>query len=184
MPLLNSMLKRPYTIKPWDPAWAEMFFPIKKDIEKNFKEQDIVAIEHVGSTAMPGMTSKGVIDVCFVVKEMKPFIEEKEKMGNLGYKCEDGYIGPNTIFIYKEKEDLEKVINIHIITPDNPEIDKFITERDYFLAHPERIKLYNELKSKLYTQFPDDYPAYRAGKADFLKQTLALAKEWKAKQNQ
>lgn len=181
MPLLNKMLKRPYEMKPYNSSWPEMFLPIKKDIEESFGSKAL-QIEHVGSTAMPGMSSKGVIDVCVVVETMIPFLEEKEQMTKLGYVCEDGYIGPDTIFIYKEKENLEKVINIHVIAKGDPEIDKFILERDYFLAHPERIEMYNKLKADLYKQFPDDYPAYRAGKAPFLKETLELAKAWNQNQ--
>lgn len=177
MPLLNPMLKRPYKIKPYNPEWPNMFLNIKRDIEKIFKDKALL-VEHVGSTAMPGMSSKGVIDVCVVVEKMEAFLEEKNKMIKLGYKCEDGYIKPNTVFIYKEKEDLEKIINIHVLEKGDSEIDKFILERDYFLAHPERIRMYNELKLKLSKEFPEDYPSYRAGKAPFLKETLELAKAW------
>ncbi len=166
------MLKRPYEIKPYDLLWPTMFLSIKKDIHNSFGDKAL-QIEHMGSTSMPSMSSKGVIDVCVVVETMLPFLEEKEQMTKQVYLCEDEYIRPNTIFIYKEKENLEKVINIHVIALGNPEIDKFILERDYFLLHPERINMYNELKARLYKQFPDDYPAYRAGKAPFLKETLA-----------
>ncbi len=181
--VLDKMLKRPYKIEPYNPQWPIKFAQIKEDLMQSFGDKALL-IEHVGSTAMPGMSSKGVIDVCVVVDHMEPFEKEKAAMVARGYLYGDDYFTPNSILIYKEKPDLEKEINIHVLVQGDPDIDKFIVGRDYFLAHPERIQMYKELKEKLSKEFPDDYPSYRAGKQDFLKETLALAQKWKLEQNQ
>lgn len=178
---LDKMLKRPYSIESYDPEWPIKFQLIRQDIVDSFKAKAL-AIEHVGSTSIPGMSAKPVIDVCVIVDHFEEFVGEKEVMNTKGYKYEVGYIAPDTIFFYKTKEDEEKVVNIHLCVVGSYEIEKFIEGRDYFLAHPERVKMYKELKEKLNAQFPDDYPAYRAGKQAFLVETKELAHKWKLNQ--
>jgi GrpB-like predicted nucleotidyltransferase (UPF0157 family) len=180
---LDAMLKRPYSIEPYNPDWVIRFESIRKDIVDSFGDKAVL-VEHVGSTAIPGMSAKAVIDVCVLVNHFEDFSKEKELMIEKGYSYEVGYIGPETILFYKEKPDKEKTINIHICLPGTYNAEKFIECTRYLKAHPDRVTMYNELKTKLNAQFPDDYPAYRAGKQDFLKETLELAREEKLEQNQ
>lgn len=180
---LDKMLKRPYVIEPHSPEWKNRFEQICKDIHDSFREKAL-QIEHVGSTSIPGMSAKAVIDVCVVIDHIESFEKEKEAMVSRGYSWEDGYIGPDTILFYQAEEDNEKKINIHVCVKGSYEIEKFIYTSDYLRAHPERVQMYNELKEKLYKEFPEDYPSYRAGKQDFLKETLELARKWKLEQNQ
>jgi GrpB-like predicted nucleotidyltransferase (UPF0157 family) len=178
---LDKMLKRPYSIDPYNPEWPIQFQIIKKDLEESFGDKAL-SIDHVGSTSIPGMCAKPVIDVCVVIDHYEEFPTEKEKMTERGYRYEDGYIAPDTILFYKAKEDDEKTINIHVCVKGSYDVEKFLEGRDYFLAHPERVKMYKELKEKLNKEFPNDYPSYRAGKQAFLKETKDLAHEWKSKQ--
>lgn len=62
-------------------------------------------IEHIGSTSVPGMKAKPLIDILVVVQRMEPFTSEREEMTRLGYKSKDNYIQPDSILFYKEDED-------------------------------------------------------------------------------
>jgi GrpB-like predicted nucleotidyltransferase (UPF0157 family) len=174
------MQKRPYYIEPYNSDWALQYIQIEKDLKQSFGDKPL-SIEHTGSTSIPGMSAKSLIDVLVVVEKMQPFTEEKESMAGLGYKYKDNYINPDTIMFYKEKEDLQKTINIHVVEDGSFDEQKFHLVTNYLKKHPERAQMYMELKKKLNEQFPDDYPAYRAGKADFLEETKRLAIEEKAK---
>ena len=178
---LDKMLKRSYKIEPYNPEWPLKFEKIKQDIVESLGEKALL-VEHVGSTAMPGMSSKGVIDVCVVIGHIEPFIEEKEQMFIRGYKYEDNYFTPDSVLFYKAKLDEEKEVNIHVLVRGDGDIDKFIGMRDYMRAHPDQITQYNELKERLHKEFPGDYPSYRAGKNDFLQEIKRLAHEWKLQQ--
>ncbi len=174
----DAMRKRPYSIQEYNPEWPIKFKSIKKFLEEVFKEKAI-QIEHIGSTSIPGMKAKPVIDVAVLVNDIEPFTEERKLMEEAGYKSIDNYIGPNTLIFYKEDEAQRKSENIHVWPKDHPKADRTILMRDYFRTHPEHAKRYAELKEKLTLEHPDDYPAYRAGKDNFLEEIATLSNEWR-----
>ena len=168
------MLKRPYRIEPYNPEWRTKYERIQNDITESFGNKALM-IQHVGSTSIPGMSAKAVIDVLVTIAHIEPFIHEKEEMVRRGYKWEDEYINPNTILFYQAKEDEEKLVNIHVVEKGSFDEEKLLLTTNYLKAHPERVQMYKDLKASLYKQYPDDYPAYRAGKQDFLKETQQFA---------
>jgi len=174
--MLDKMQKRPYSLEDPSDYWSNKFNEVKKILESVFGDKAL-AIEHVGSTSL-GIKAKPLLDILLIVKDIKDIFNEKEKMKDFGYLWEDDYIEPNTTFIYKLQDD-KKVENIHICPKGHFKIDQFLFIRDYFLAHPEKLKEYEDLKVKLNEDFPDDYPSYREGKDQFLKDVQKLAEEWK-----
>jgi len=76
---LDKMQKRPYYIESYNPDWALQYSQIEKDIKQSFGDKPL-SIEHTGSTSIPGMSAKPLIDVLVVVEKMEPFMQEKESM--------------------------------------------------------------------------------------------------------
>ncbi len=173
----DKMLKRPYKIEPYNPDWVLEFEKIKEDVEISFGSKAL-AIEHVGSTSVPGMSAKHCIDVLVVVKDFDGFAEEKSKMVELGYAWEDEYINPHTVLFFKERADKSKTVNIHVCPQGSFDEEQFLVGRDYLRAHPERAQMYSNLKAELSAKYPSDYPAYRDAKQPFLAETKALALVW------
>ncbi len=173
----DKNLKRKYTLSEYDPEWTQRFLAIKELLSVVFSEQAI-SIEHVGSTAVPDMTAKPIIDVLITVKAMEPFTHQKELMTDAGYEWGENYIAPNTVFFFKTKADGEKVENIHICGVGSPKTRQFLVMRDYLRTHPEKVKEYSDLKKKNTALYPDNYPAYREAKAPFLEKLEAEAYEW------
>lgn len=169
--------KRPYSIEPYDPNWVVKFNEIKKVLTGIFGEKALT-IEHIGSTSIPGMSAKPLVDVLIIVENMEPYLHEKELMEQAGYQWAENYIGPNTIVFWKSDADERKTENIHVCVKNSPKANQFINTRDYVRAHPDRAQAYSELKKRLKEQFPNDYPAYRAGKQAFLDETERLTREW------
>lgn len=176
--MLDKMQKRPYSLEEPSDYWTNKFKEVKRVIESIFGEK-AVAIEHVGSTSL-GIKAKPLLDILVIVKDIKDIFKEKEKMKEFGYLWEDNYIAPDTSFIYKLDGE-RKIENIHVCEPEHLKVDYFLLKRDYFLAHPEKLKEYESLKADLNRKYPGDYPAYRAGKEDFLENIHKLAKEWRDK---
>jgi len=165
--------KREYSIEEYNLEWPKKFEEIKKTLEEVFGNKAL-SIEHIGSTSILGMKAKPLIDVLVTIEKIEPFISEKEKMIGLGYEWGENYIEPNSLIFYKTEGD-RKTENIHVCIKDSFKAKQFIITRDYLRTHPERIKMYVDLKERLKKQFPNDYPAYRAGKQDFLIETERLA---------
>jgi len=174
---LDKMQKRTYSVEPYNPIWVSKFGEIKAMLQKVFASKAL-SIEHIGSTSIPHMSAKPVIDVLVVVSRMEPFVKEKEEMGRYGYQSADNYIAPDTVIFFKTEMGDRKIENIHICVKDSPKAVQFITTRDFLRAHPERAKQYSDLKEKLNKKFPDDYPAYRKAKQSFLGETERLTQKW------
>lgn len=170
------MQKRPYSLEEPGEHWVNKFNEVKNILESVFRDK-IISIDHVGSTSY-GVKAKPLLDILVVVKDINDILTEKEKMTEFGYLWQDEYIDPDTSFIYKLDGE-RKIENIHVVPSGHFKIDYFLLEKEYFLAHPNALKEYENLKINLNKQFPDDYPAYRAGKNDFLQNILKLAKEWR-----
>ncbi len=166
---------RSYSIEPYNPGWVLEFEKIKDFLRRVFGDK-AVAIEHVGSTAIPGIKSKPLIDVLVVVLKMEPFEKEKEAMIEAGYEWGADYIAPNTLIFV---DAARKTQNIHVCEENSPKARQFLESRDFLRTHPEWAEKYSVVKEKLYSQFPDDYIAYRKGKQDFFRELEAQIEAWK-----
>ncbi len=165
---LDKNIKRKYSISEYDPNWVNQFNSIKDFLSEVF-ENKAIRIEHIGSTSIPGMKAKPLIDVLVVVDKMEDFFEQKNKMVQAGYEWGVDYIGPNTLLFFKLGPNGEKLENIHVCEKDAPKTRQFLVMRDFFSAHPEKAKEYSHLKEANSKVYPEDYPAYRAAKAPFLE---------------
>jgi len=173
--------QRPYSIEPYSPEWPALFSTIRDKVKSVFGPK-ASTIEHVGSTAVPGMHAKRCIDVMVIVSDIHDLVSEGAAMQQLGYERKDNYINPDTIMFDKADVDGRKVENIHVCLPGSFNEHQFLVGRDYLRTHPERAQMYNELKAELNKKYPDDYISYRNAKQDFLKETKRLAEEWARQQ--
>lgn len=164
-----------YTVEHYNPDWPIEFEKVKAFLRTVFLDKTI-SIEHVGSTSVPGMRAKPLIDVLIVVDQISPFESEKEKMIQAGYEWRENSVEPNSLLFYKT-HDGHKTENIHICVNGSDKTKQFIKMRDYLRTHPEKAKEYGDLKEKLKAQFPEDYIAYREGKDSFLRNVEKLSRE-------
>ena len=93
---LDKNIKRKYSLSEYDPNWVNKFNSIKVFLSDVFKNKAL-KIEHIGSTSIPGMRAKPLIDIVLVVSKMEDFNTEKEQMIKAGYEWGENYIAPNTL---------------------------------------------------------------------------------------
>lgn len=174
---LDKNIKRKYLFSEYDPNWVTKFKSIKNFLSEVFGDKAL-QIEHVGSTSIPGMKAKPLIDALIVVKDVKDLPQETLKMVDAGYEWGENYIAPNTLIFFKLGADGEKLENIHVCEQNVPKAKQFLVMRDFFRTFPEKAKAYSELKEMNSQKYPDDYPAYRAAKKPFLDEMEKEAYEW------
>ncbi len=174
---LDKNIKRKYFLENYDPIWIDKFNAIKLFLESVFKDKAI-KIEHIGSTSIPGMKAKPLIDILVVVEKIEDFAEQKEKMTSAGYEYGENYIAPNTLIFYKMVKDGSKTENIHICESGSLKEKQFLIMRDFFRTFPEKAKEYSDLKEINFSLHPDDYPTYREAKSSFLQRMEQEAYEW------
>jgi GrpB-like predicted nucleotidyltransferase (UPF0157 family) len=174
---LDKNIKRKYSFLPYDPNWVTKFESIKETLTPIFGDKAI-QIEHMGSTSIPGMMAKPLIDILIIVKNVHDLSEQIEKMTETGYECGENYIAPNTLIFFKLGPDGEKLENIHVCEADSFKAKQFLTMRNFLRAFPEKAKTYSDLKAMNFNKYPEDYPAYRSAKKPFLDQIEKEAYEW------
>ncbi len=82
---LDKNIKRKYYLQNYDPNWIKKFDEIKLFLQSVFGDKAL-KIEHVGSTSIPNMKAKPIIDILVVVEKMEEFLEQREKMISAGYE--------------------------------------------------------------------------------------------------
>jgi len=154
-----------------DPGWKDLF---QREKVLLFKSLDPLArsIEHVGSTAIPGIRSKPVIDILVTVDSVR--LEDVEAaLGKLGYIHVP--IGdPERLFFRKG---MPRTHHVHVVRHGGEEHAKHILFRDRLIAHPEEAAAYGRLKEDLALRFREDRQAYSDGKDEFIAMILDRAKD-------
>lgn len=160
--------------------WKDYYISEKKVLEKNIGRNNILRMNHIGSTAIPNLLAKPTIDILIEIKneaDTQLLIENMEKGGYI-YSPQPKKPAPHMMFMkgYTSEGFEEKVFHVHIRYAG--EWDE-IYFRDYLLSHPETVKEYGELKLRLKEDFEHDRDAYTHAKTDFIRRILNLAKSKK-----
>lgn len=161
----------------YNPAWPQMFEQEVAAIQKILGE-NCIAIHHIGSTAVPGLAAKPIIDIMPVVKSLTDVDEVSKELEKIGYEYmgEFGITGRR----YLRKGGDERTHQIHVFKESNTQdIQRHLAVRDYLRCHPEAAYEYGELKLKLAREFPYDIDGYCDGKEEFVKELELQALEWK-----
>ena len=164
---------------PYQPAWAELF---KQEAEalRNALGDHVVRVEHVGSTAVPGLAAKPIIDIAVAIESFEGAAACVGRMEQIGYEHKGEHGIPRRRFFVKRDPDTTH--HVHMNEPGSRDWENLILFRDYLLEHPAAAEEYAALKLKLARRFPHDILGYRAGKADFITAAIQEAKKWGAEQ--
>ena len=153
-------------------------FTYSKDWKKKFDEEvkilqqifglEIQMIHHIGSTSVDSLSSKPIIDMMPVVRDISKIDEYNKAMIAIGYepKGENGLPGRR----YFQKGGDNRTHHVHMYEVGNPEIERHLAFRDFLSVHPDIAKKYGELKEALAKKFPYDINAYIDGKEKLAKE--------------
>ncbi|MCY8496316.1 GNAT family N-acetyltransferase [Bacillus atrophaeus] len=168
--------KRKVEVVPYREEWKRMFAKEKIQLER-ILGPEIITISHIGSTSIPGMSAKPVIDILIEVKDIEAINQYNLQMEALGYeaKGENGLKGR----CFFRKGGNKRTHHVHIYENGNREIVRHTLFRDYLIAHPEKAAEYATLKKQLAARYPDDIKQYIEGKNEWIKDTEEKANRWK-----
>jgi GrpB-like predicted nucleotidyltransferase (UPF0157 family) len=150
---------------PYDPGWPDQYAQ-EAGLLSAVLSPEIVATHHMGSTSIPGLKSKPVIDLIIEVKDIEAIDEYNDRMIALSYQPMGEYGIAGRRFFRKEINGV-RTHHVHIYQVGNAEIARHLRFRDYLLAHPEEAQTYSRLKDALALQHPEDIESYVAGKTAF-----------------
>ncbi|MFN8771073.1 MAG: GrpB family protein [Neisseriaceae bacterium] len=162
-------------IEEHNPNWAEMFKIERELILKNSQDY-IEDIQHVGSTAVPGLAAKPTIDICIGVKSLE--IADKYIISSLklmGYDylqfLEEGI--PQRRYLQKLDDTCKHLFHIHIVVKDGVLWNEYINFRDYLIKNPHIAREYEEHKLKLKELYSSNRNLYTEGKAEFINNIIS-----------
>lgn len=151
-------------VQPYDRAWKMAFEDIRQELEMSLGGL-IICIEHVGSTAVEGLSAKPCIDVDVVIKDYTIFAAVVEKLAGIGYFHEgDLGIEGREAFGYTGKDHLMKH-HLYVCPQNSRELHRHITFRVFLRQHPEAAQKYGQVKETAAQLFPENIEGYMAYKA-------------------
>jgi len=161
---------RTIAVEPYDPEWPAAFERIKDWLWPQVSDLAL-DIVHVGSTSVPGLAAKPIIDFAIVMESYDIFPALKARLESLGYRHE-GDRGIPTREVFKGGPSGFMEYHMYVCPQDGPEYCRGLLFRDWLREHDGDRDAYADLKRKNAERYPHDIDAYIEGKSDFVEGIL------------
>ena len=170
--LSNKERFRMLQILSYDETWISLFKAEAEALKLLFAE-NLIAIHHIGSTSIPGLAAKPIIDIMAIVKEIGVVDSLEELLSAQDYQGLGEYGIPGRRFFRKGGQD--RRYHLHVFQQDNPEIKRHLTFRDFMRQHPQLVKEYSQLKQQTAEDAPYDLQGYSSMKDQFIDRINKMA---------
>ncbi len=181
---IQRLVREKVAIVPYDPEWPELFREEKRHLLSCLPNDLIRRIEHFGSTAVPGLSAKPIVDILVEVTDLEatrvriaPLLESQGY--DYFWRPTHGDDGPPFYawFIKRDPQSGVRTHHIHMVEADFAEHWDRLLFRDYLIAQPEVAAEYERLKAQLASASTNDRVAYTQGKTQFIVKTTKQAKQ-------
>lgn len=168
--LVGGIEKRHLELKEYDDRWSNMYLEHQYRIRDALSSTE-VEIEHIGSTSVPGLSAKPIIDIVVTVQDITA---EEDYLGALlGTGYELRVREPGHRMVRTPARD----VHVHILEKGDPAFDDYILLRDHLRANAEDRALYESTKQMLLTQSWDDMNDYAEAKSEVIAAIKARARD-------
>lgn len=160
----------PVIIYPYNPLWP-CLYEKEKEIIKRTAGPCLLSIEHIGSTSVPGLMSKDIIDIIAGVADKTAADECQKLLLSAGYDSVKDLDHPE--WFYRLGKRLSGAYcHLHIVKENSEHQRKHIDFRDWLCNHPEDAKAYEQIKIDLAKKYRNDRLGYTNAKCDFIERIL------------
>jgi GrpB-like predicted nucleotidyltransferase (UPF0157 family)/GNAT superfamily N-acetyltransferase len=166
-------LDEPIRIAPYDPSWPALFSREQTALELAIGEWVSGGIHHVGSTAVPGLEAKPIVDILVGVDDLEASRACFEPLARLDYLYAP-YRSEEMHWFCKPHPS-RRTHHLHLVPVTSRRFADELAFRDRLRKEPETARVYAALKHSLAARFGDDREAYTDGKGDFIRGVLAAA---------
>lgn len=149
-------------------AWVRTFARVHAVLAAT-APASVVAIEHIGSTSVPGLDAKAILDIGIVVRAGTELRSLDGWLTGLGMllRGDANEVRPDRMYGY-ELEPMIRLVNVHVVEEGSEALHRYLAFRDHLRANPADRDAYAALKHALATRHPDDRLAYIDGKTSFI----------------
>jgi GrpB-like predicted nucleotidyltransferase (UPF0157 family) len=165
-------------LQDYDPRWPADFAEEEVRIRAVLPRQLVLGIEHFGSTAIPGLSAKPIIDILIAVSSLAEAQEQAiSPLEAIGYSYWRDNPKVDALFLVKGLPPSAKRRTHHIhMTEKTGELWQRLLFRDYLRLNSEEAQAYGRLKRTLAATYREDREAYTAGKADYIREVMGKAR--------
>ena len=174
---IQEAIREKISIVPFNPEWSNLFQKEAEFLHNKLPKSLVIRIEHFGSTAVPNLAAKPVIDILVEVssleeteKQIVPLLEAQ----GYDYFWRTDSNPPYAWFIKRDSEG-NRTHHIHMVEAKSKLWERLYF-RDYLREFPDEAKRYAELKQTLSEKYPNDRIAYTDGKTKFVLSVTERAK--------
>ncbi len=164
----------PVIIERYDPKWPAKFGAEKRALAPVLSSWLVGPIEHVGSTAVPGLAAKPVIDIMAAIRDLPSARPAIEALRSLSY-CYFDYKA-EVMHWFCKPSDFERTHHLHLVPYESPLWRDRLAFRDALRNDAGIRDEYLDLKVRLASKFRDDREAYTEAKTDFIESVLMRAR--------
>jgi GrpB-like predicted nucleotidyltransferase (UPF0157 family) len=170
----------PVILAAYDPEWPRLAAGHSRRLQA--LGSALVIVHHIGSTSVPGLAAKPIIDLMPVVSDLAEIDRLRERVEALGYGWhgELGIAGRR--YCTLDDQAGARAVQLHIFQVNSPHVERHIALRDYLRAHPEIARAYENEKRRAQSLHPDDSHRYTDEKAAWIRDAEVKALNWYAQQ--
>lgn len=172
-------MTRTINIADYTPDWAEAFSDLSRALEPVLGGL-VLGIEHVGSTSVPGLSAKPIIDIDVIINSPATLLSVVEVLEGVGYQHEGDLGIPGRDAFRREDNTVPRdgsggvwpSHHLYVCTQDSGELRRHLAFRDHLRRDSDAAVRYENLKRDLAERFPDDVDSYVEGKSEFIERIL------------
>jgi GrpB-like predicted nucleotidyltransferase (UPF0157 family) len=163
----------PVQLVSYDPAWPTRFDAERAALTTAIGDWVVGGIHHVGSTSVPGLESKPIIDILVGVRDLEQSRSCFDRLSCLGYLYAP--FRATEMHWFCKPSPSRRTHHLHLVPADSSRFREELAFRDYLRSHRGVARDYGALKRALAKEFRHDREAYTSGKGDFVRTTVARA---------
>lgn len=171
---------RKVEVIPHDSNWREIFVAESKRVADALGN-NAIAIHHIGSTVIPGIYAKPIIDLLAEVQDILKVGERRSAMESLGYAAMGEFGISGRRYFRKENQNGCRTHHLHVFEAGSEQVERHLAFRDYMIAHPIDAQKYSALKRELAKKYPQSIDEYMDGKDGLIKEIDIKAAQWRTK---
>jgi GrpB-like predicted nucleotidyltransferase (UPF0157 family) len=166
----------PIDVVPYDSAWPARFATWRDRLQAELGAAAL-GIDHIGSTAVPGLPAKPVVDIHVTVADVENEASYVPAIERAGVALRSREVGHR---YFRPAGDRPRDVQVHVTDAGSDWLALHLLFRDFLVAHASTRDEYGELKLQLASRYRDDRIAYNEAKTNFILDVLERAREWRA----
>jgi GrpB-like predicted nucleotidyltransferase (UPF0157 family) len=160
-------------VVPYRGEWAVDFEATRAELVAAVGDVAI-SVEHIGSTAVPGLAAKPTIDILMVVRSTESFLEVRAQVEVLGFDHRSGnpLVGSDDHLFLRKVKDGKRTHHLHVVNAGSPEIDEYRRFRDALRRDPALAADYAQVKIDLAAEYGANRTRYVEAKSEWVSERL------------